>query len=172
MGASRGVRPTGGRVRTALFSLLDSLNFHPSTVLDLFAGIGSLGIEALSRGADLADFVEKDRRSCKAIRNNLLLTALNNPGKIIPWTAERAIKQLEGSYDLVLVDPPYQYTGIAPLLQNLLSSARVHTGSLVVLEHTVLQPSPVIATATRIKQRRYGDTAVTVYEYCEEKNRE
>src|SRR3972149_32442 len=94
-------------MRGAIFSSLDSLEADMARVLDLYAGTGALGIEALSRGAAWCDFVECDRSACELIRENLRLTGFEDRARVYRLTAERALEDLEGPYTLVLADPPY-----------------------------------------------------------------
>ena len=100
-----GIRPSSDLVRGALFSALDAAGADYTRVLDLYAGTGALGIEALSRGAGSCDFVEKDRQMADVIRENLRLTGFDGQAKVYPIAVERAIEGLEGAYTLVLADP-------------------------------------------------------------------
>src|SRR5512139_153638 len=115
------VRPTADRVKEAVFSMLESRDSSPGrSVLDLFAGAGTLGIEALSRGAEEAVFVEPARAACEAIQENLDATGL--AGEVLTMPAERAIKRLAASgrrFDRVFVDPPYGEGWVARTLAAL-----------------------------------------------------
>ena len=102
-------RPSTDRLREALFSILGT-RVTDARVLDLFAGSGALGIEALSRGAQSALFVDSDRLASKAIDRNLQHTRLDDRGRILQRDAMQALKGLRGPFDLVFADPPY-FTG-------------------------------------------------------------
>jgi 16S rRNA (guanine966-N2)-methyltransferase len=162
--ATRGstTRPTSDRVREATFALLGSV--EGARVLDLFAGSGGLGIEALSRGAASAVFVERDARAARALRGNLLelglATAVAELRENDALVALRTARRRRETYDLVFIDPPYRHVRVLePALRALLPallapSARVVLESdrreqLELLEHTELQ-------------RRYGDTTITI----------
>ena len=114
------VRPTADRVKEALFSILSSRfgNLSGFKILDLFAGTGNLGIEALSRGADHSVFVDVHPQSLRLIENNLVLTGLAAYGEVILGDAIRILKQLgarKSCFDIIFLDPPYLETA---LLQN------------------------------------------------------
>ncbi|MBI3744346.1 MAG: 16S rRNA (guanine(966)-N(2))-methyltransferase RsmD [Chloroflexi bacterium] len=156
------LRPTSSRVRTALFDVLG--NIDDLRVLDLFAGTGSLGIEALSRGAASADFVERNFRLCQGIRDNLRKAGLEGDSHVICAMSHKAMATLAGPYDLVLMDPPYDLPGTPELLAALGGSTLLAPGAIVVLEHA--WRGGVIEGAGRLKRtdmRRYGDTAVSYY---------
>ena len=99
-------RPTSNLVRSAIFSMLEPY-LDSARVLDLFSGTGALGVEALSRGADWVDFFENDARQCSAIKQNLKLLDYASFGQVHRAPAERAKAMLDGSYDVILMDPPY-----------------------------------------------------------------
>jgi 16S rRNA (guanine966-N2)-methyltransferase len=133
-------------------------------VLDLYAGSGALGIEALSRGADWCDFVEKDPRACASIRDNLARTGFAAQGAVHCAPVERLPGGLEGPYTLVLADPPYAAEA-APALQRLAGSALVEAGrTVLVLEHSSREDGPAsLGELSEVKTLRHGDTAVSVY---------
>src|SRR5688572_24535053 len=109
---SGGARPSSDMVRGAVFSALEAMGADYTRVLDLYAGTGALGIEALSRGADWCDFVERDRVMAEVIRENLRLTGFDDRAKVYPVAAGRVQEGLvEGPYTLVLADPPYADAG-------------------------------------------------------------
>jgi 16S rRNA (guanine966-N2)-methyltransferase len=150
-------RPTSDRVREATFNALHSLGaLEGARVLDLFAGSGALGIEALSRGAAEVTFVERDRRALAAIEENLAGTGLAEGAVVVPGTADRALDDARRAgvrYDLALVDPPYAFDGWAPLLDAV-------PADLVVVESDREVPLP--AGWRAIRQRRYGATLVAI----------
>ena len=102
-----GARPTTERVRAGLFSILDSYGLQDRQALDLYSGTGSLGIEAISRGAKFVDFVESDSKRCALIRNTLDDLGFSDRGKVYCMKAENAVNKFGRNYDLILMDPPY-----------------------------------------------------------------
>jgi 16S rRNA (guanine966-N2)-methyltransferase len=134
-------------------------------VLDLFSGTGALGVEALSRGAEWVDFFESDARQCSAIKDNLKFLDYDDFGHVHRAQAERAVSMLEGSYDVILIDPPYAYDKLEPLLEEIGESSLSRAGSIIAVEHSHRQDLPLEVDGLRlIKQRRYGETMVTVYQ--------
>ncbi|MEX0800572.1 MAG: RsmD family RNA methyltransferase [Dehalococcoidia bacterium] len=161
---SRATRPTSDLVRGAVFSALEAMGADLTRTLDLYAGSGALGIEALSRGGDWCDFVESDARACAAIRENLSRTGFEGQGKVIRSTVERALERLEGPYTLVLADPPYADEA-TPALERLTELGLAEAGRTVVaLEHSSRAEGPErLGGLTRLKTLRHGDSAVSIY---------
>ena len=160
----RGTRPTSDRVREALFSILGPLD--GMRVLDLFAGTGALGLEALSRGARHVDFVEKAPPALRAIEANL--AALRVPPEAFALRRQdalafvRAARTARREYDLVLLDPPYR---LAPELGRELSPAlaeMVAAGGRIVCESDRRAPLGLELPLT--DERRYGDTLIRIHE--------
>lgn len=156
-------RPTSDRVREALFSILGPL--HDLRVLDLFAGTGALGIEALSRGAAHVTFVERDRQALTALRSNLTgIGAEPDEHAVVARDALRHLRDAAAggdAYDLVLLDPPYRDAdrlgpvldaGMRPLLPE---------GARVVTESDRRQP--LVLDLQLSDERRYGDTLIRIY---------
>jgi 16S rRNA (guanine966-N2)-methyltransferase len=164
LAAPRGLdtRPTSDRVRENVFNLVGPVD--GARVLDLFAGSGALGIEALSRGATSAVFVERDPEAVRTIERNLDKLRLTG-ARVIHGDAVRAIAQeaIAGAkYDLVLVDPPYgMLTEIQPRLARHLPSLLAADGVLVVETDSRTEPELPLAIRT---SRRYGQTRVTLFE--------
>ncbi len=157
-------RPTSNLVRSAIFSMLEPY-LDAARVLDLFSGTGALGVEALSRGAEWVDFFESDARQCSAIKENLKSLDYDSFGAVHRAPAERAKTMLDGSYDVILLDPPYSYDKLETLLVEIGESSLSHSGSVVAVEHSRRQDLPPEPDGLRlIKQRRYGETMVTVYQ--------
>lgn len=160
-------RPTGARVREALFSILADVSDHK--VLDLYAGSGALGIEALSRGASSAVFVESSRPALACLQANLTKLGLADVSTALGRRAEGSEGELAryGPFNLVLCDPPWRdVEGAVTVLMRLCRKGLFAPGSRVVLEHAAKQPPPAIeATLLRVfDERRWGDTAVTLFE--------
>ena len=161
---SRATRPTSDLVRGAIFSALESMGVALTRVLDLYAGSGALGIEALSRGGEWCDFVEKDARTCASIRENLAKTRFDGLAKVHCAPVERALARLEGPYTLVLADPPYAQEA-APSLERLVESGLAEAGGTVlVLEHSSREEGPErLGGLSQVKMLRHGDSAVSIY---------
>ena len=161
--AGRATRPTSDRVREALFSMLGSV--EGARVLDLFAGSGALGIEALSRGAASVVFVERDASALRAVSTNLQRLGLGPPAAQVRRGDARAALQSaragQETYDLVFIDPPYaQAHEWAPLLSANLP-AIVGAGGRVVVESDRRNPLQLDGAPER--HRRYGDTSITIH---------
>jgi len=146
----RDVRPTSDRVREAIFSSLESMDaVRGASVLDLFCGSGALGIEALSRGAASAVFVDNDRAAVDAVRANLAATGLEH-GEVVRSDALRWLDD-GASFELALVDPPYAFNKWDDVF------SRVRAGLVVAESDRVLDvPSPWVV----VRERRYGGTVV------------
>ena len=138
-------------------------------VLDLFAGTGSLGIEALSRGVPQADFVESNRRQCQRIRENLQDLGLSQDATVHCREAAQALRELAGPYQLVLMDPPYRMTDLSPVLTPLgeapsLTEGPLETGAIVVVGHSKrVQLADTYGSLSRTDGRRYGDSMVDFF---------
>ena len=170
--APRGLdtRPTSDRVREALFMALEPL--AGLRVVDLYAGSGALGIEALSRGAEHADFADSDPRALAALRENLEVLGLSAEVRVWRLVLPRGMKRLEASLrsaDLVLLDPPYGGDRAAGMLEALGSEASLKAGARVVAEHFERDVLPQQAgRLARERERRYGQTLVTTYRVVDE----
>jgi 16S rRNA (guanine966-N2)-methyltransferase len=154
-------RPTSDRVREALFSILGA-RVQDARVLDLFAGSGALGLEALSRGAQRATFVESAPAALAALRANLV--ALGADAEVVRADALRWLRGAPAAarqYDLVFLDPPYRRAAElgAPLSASL--PALLAPGALVVAESD--RRAPLELTITRTDERRYGDTLIRIH---------
>jgi 16S rRNA (guanine966-N2)-methyltransferase len=166
LAAPRGMatRPTSDRVREALFSALGDL--AGAAVLDLYAGTGALGIEALSRGAARATFVESGRQALAALRQNLAALGLEGAARVVALPVERAVTTLPAeAYDLVLADPPYAAIGAVPrVIEALLRAGALAPDGRVVVEHAARDAAPPVAGLVARPTRTYGDTALTLYD--------
>ena len=161
---SQSLRPTSDRVKESIFNILQD-DIVGKVVLDLFAGTGNLGIEALSRGAKKTIFVEKGRQALRLIQRNLTQFGLEEQSEILPKDANRAIgilKQRGESFDLILMDPPYEKGLIQKTLMKLNSYPIYHKDSILVIEHDRREPlSTVMDGWNLIRQRRIGDTLIS-----------
>ena len=161
------VRPTADRVKEALFSMLVSRlgEFEGMRVLDIFAGTGNLGIEALSRGASYAVFVDSHRESAEVIRKNLELTRYSDQAKVVLQEAAAALKWLargEAPFHLIFLDPPYQEGHTERILEILSDSPLLDGGTTVVAEFSAKEKIPrSFGRLEETERRVYGDTAVS-----------
>jgi len=162
---SPGARPTTERVRSAIFNILTPDAFQDGRVLDLYAGSGSLGIEALSRGAAWADFLEQDRRQCDVIRANLANAGLGDQAKVHCTEVEKGLPGLDGPYRLVMLDPPYRFLELARVLETIASiHGMVEDGGTVVVGHSRhLELQAVYGDLNLFSHRRYGDNVVDFF---------
>jgi 16S rRNA (guanine966-N2)-methyltransferase len=157
-------RPSSDLVRGAVFSALASMGADLSRVLDLYAGSGALGIEALSRGAGSCDFVERDAAACAVIKENVAATGFADRCRVHCTTVARARDRLDGSYTLVLADPPYEDREAAGRIAEIAASDLVSEGAILVLEHSAREePRGTLGKLSLVSVRRHGDTAVTIY---------
>jgi 16S rRNA (guanine966-N2)-methyltransferase len=160
----RGTRPTSDRVREALFSSLVSLvDLDGARVLDLYAGSGALGFEALSRGAGHAMFVESDKRAAEVLKANARSLAL--PGAVVVnRTAEAAVQAPpEAPFDVVFADPPYAVTDeqLGRVLDALVTAGWTAPGTVLVVERAARAAEPVWPRGLEsLRAKRYGDTAL------------
>jgi len=159
----RGVRlrPTSGLVREAIFNILGD-RVHDATVLDLYAGTGALGIEALSRGAAHATFVEGEAGAVTAILQSLARTSLAARGKVIRGRLPGALTSVSGAYDIIFMDPPYNDPAAEETLLALVPLLR--EAGTVVYEHGSRYNPPHRPPGLTLEERRvYGDSAVAFY---------
>lgn len=159
------IRPTADRVKKSLFDIL-----HPragESFLDLYAGSGNVGLEALSRGAHRAIFVEKDLRLAAAIRSNLDQFGYVARAEVMAREGQRGVAELlqRGErIDVVFADPPYGEGFVAKTLQWLATGDLLMPGGLVVMQHSVREmPEGSVGQLSAIDQRSYGDTVLTFF---------
>ena len=154
-----GVRPTSDRVREALFSILGDIS--GLAVLDLFAGSGAMGLEALSRGARRCVFVESDRAACRVIHDNLEKLRFTG-ALVLQKDVFQALREERGrTYDLVLVDPPYgSWPDLEPRLAEVLPAMLAPDGLLVVETSSRVEPGLPLELVT---SRRYGSARITLF---------
>jgi 16S rRNA (guanine966-N2)-methyltransferase len=158
-----GTRPTADRVRQSLFDLLGQ-RMDALAVLDLYAGTGALGLEAISRGASSAVLVEKDARACGVILGNVSDLKVESQARVLRGELPAALGQLRGrKFDLVFSDPPYALRAAQAILDALCSNDLLAEGSRVVLEMDRREAQPALPAGLSLAdERRYGDTLVLV----------
>ena len=154
----RTIRPTPGRVKEALFSILGD-RVQGARVLDLFAGTGAIGFEALSRGAAHATFVESSRPTAERIRAAAVRLGVADRTTVIAAAAERACAALAGPFDIVYADPPYMAPPPAAAVAALRSSGAIVGDTLVVYEHRARAAGEVPGLVSR-RTARYGEVAL------------
>jgi 16S rRNA (guanine966-N2)-methyltransferase len=160
---SSGTRPTASKVREAIFNILGPAPEGP--VLDLYAGTGALGIEALSRGALRVVFVERDGRALSALGRNLRELGLADRATIVGSSVRAALGRLEPEgFDWVFIDPPYATSEAERALNSLAGSDLLASGAVIVVEHDKRNLPPEAAGDLKLVDRRfYGDTGVSFY---------
>lgn len=128
-------RPTTDRIKETLFNMINDKVYN-SKFLDLFSGSGAIGIEAISRGAEKAVFVECNRKAVECIKDNLEFTKLADNAEIYTSNVETALKMLEGKYvfDIVFMDPPYNNEWEKKILQYLSNSTIINSDTLIIVE--------------------------------------
>jgi 16S rRNA (guanine966-N2)-methyltransferase len=165
--AGRATRPTADRIRESIFNILAG-SIRNRRVLDLFAGTGALGIEALSRGAGSAVFVDQARSALTAIRHNIRNLELDDRTRVIQWDIRKNLNCLLSEpkgFDLVFMDPPYETSTVGPAIAALLSCGALAPGARVIIEHSVRETiGPTVDTLALADQRRFGKTLVSFME--------
>lgn len=163
------IRPTSDRVREAIFNIIGQ-DISGMRVLDLFAGTGSLGIEALSRGALHALFVDNSQNSICLIKKNLALCGYQDSGSVARVNLRHGIPRnhllLKDTYDLIFLDPPYRENLIPFLLKALIKNHVLSSGSQVIAESQKGRSLPVSLEKLKIMDTRsHGDTTISIYSY-------
>ncbi len=170
-GAARGVpiteprghrlRPTAGRVREAIFNIIGD-EVSGARVLDCYAGTGAMGLEALSRGASEAIFLESHPAACKAILDTLVRTEFRDRAQVLRGKLPAALKAVVPPFDLIFLDPPYDDEFAPELLADL--GALLSSGGTVVYEHRSRYNPPERVGGLSLSERReYGDSAIAIY---------
>lgn len=157
-------RPTADRIKESLFSILGDFVID-SNFLDLFAGTGNIGIEALSRGALKSVFVEKDPRAARTIIQNLKNCGLEAGSRVITRDVYSALGELEkDAYNIVFLDPPYDHGFEIPVIKKVLELGLVAPDGLVIAESSKrTELPPDIMEFKLARQERYGDTMISFY---------
>lgn len=162
-------RPTTDKVKEAIFSMIGPY-FEGGWVLDLFAGTGGLGIEALSRGIDKGVFIDIEKKSIEVIHDNLKATRLEEQAEVYRNEAGRALKLLakrELKFDLVFLDPPYKLKTIRELVQSMQDLNLLSPGAVIVVETDASDAYEEAIGALQFDRRAvYGDTAVSIFQFA------
>ncbi len=161
---SSAVRPTADRVKESLFNIIAG-RVEGAQVADLCAGTGNLGLEALSRGAAAAVFVDSSHTSMNLVRENAAHTRLAGRAEFCRLDAAIAVGRLSLAgrrFDLVFCDPPYNRGLVAAVLQAIDRTPFLNAGGLIILEHSQHEPVPTdLSTLSTIRTQRYGETLIT-----------
>ena len=164
----RQTRPTADRVRESIFNILGD-RVPSALVMDLFAGTGAMGIEALSRGAESVLFADYDKKALAALEKNVKACSLESRVKIIKWNILKNLNitsPFHHAFNLVFIDPPYNKNLIQPTLSNLGKSECLKSGACIAIEHSLQEPISAIDQRFKISdQRRYGKTLVSFLFY-------
>jgi len=164
---TRGIRPTRDSVKESIFGMIQG-HVEGSIVLDLFAGAGNLGLEALSQGAKKAILVEKDRTCVKALVRNRDLCGFQDRAEVISLDVEIALKALMRrgeKVDLVFVDPPYGRGYVDKTLRFINAHDMVRDGGTIVVEHGSSEdPSSQWERLSLEKRKRHGDTVISIFQ--------
>lgn len=163
------IRPTSDRVRQAIFNILGQ-DLSGLSVLDIFSGTGSLGLEALSRGAGYAVFIDRLRESIDLIKKNIDLCGYRDSGMALRWDLARGIPWghplLMKQFDLVFLDPPYSKNLATPILAGFSKGKRLSNGARVVVESGKAASLPLsFPRLEMVDARVYGDTKINIYEF-------
>lgn len=157
------VRPTLDRVRESLFNIIGP-DLPGASFLDLYAGSGANGLEALSRGAARAVLVDNHPQSMACIRKNLASTRLEAQGVCMGYRLPEDLARIPGSFDFIFADPPFDYGGHAVLVQRIAESTLLAPGGRLIIEHGFKTDLPeVCGRLQRTQERRYGKTELTFY---------
>ena len=156
-------RPTSDRVKEALFSIIN-FDLPGAAVLDLFGGTGQLGIEALSRGANSAVFVDQREDACKIIRENLRRTKLESQGRVVRSDYLDYLRRSREKFDIILLDPPYAEVFLENALKCITEIDILKSDGIIVAERPVEKELPFeFEGFTRSKDYKYGKTLLTIY---------
>ncbi|MGM0499269.1 MAG: 16S rRNA (guanine(966)-N(2))-methyltransferase RsmD [Bacillota bacterium] len=159
----RDVRPTLDRVKESMFNII-AFDLPGAEVLDLFSGFGSLGIEALSRGAEKADFVEINKAHLKIIKQNLKKAKLFDLAKLYNQDAYSYLKNCSQKYDIIFMDPPYQKNMSAEAVELIIESNLLKPKGLIISERSETEDVEEYEELEIIKNKKYGNSLIIIYQ--------
>ncbi len=159
-------RPTSDRVKGSLFNII-SCAIHGADILDLYAGTGNLGIEALSRGANFAVFVDRSTQCSMIIKENLIHTKLDDRAEVLTgevcWSLSRLSRE-DRKFDIIFLDPPYNKKLVEDTLWCIIENNTIKSGGIVIAEHDFDDNVPEEAgILKKIRSTKYGDTIISFY---------
>ena len=157
-------RPMQDKIKEGLFSALEALDLDIGRVLDLYSGTGSIGIEAISRGAAWADLVDHGKAQCAVIKWNLEHTKLADRAKVHQMPVSSYLGRLHPPYSLIFLDPPYADPEIRQTLQQIATSALVESGTIIALGHwPKFDASAVDPPLVLLRNRCHGDSCFSIF---------
>jgi 16S rRNA (guanine966-N2)-methyltransferase len=169
--AGRFTRPMADKIKGALFSMFASLGVEPLRVLDLYAGTGSIGIEALSRGAEWADFVEQNAAAAAVVRANLAHTRFDDVSRVHQESVATFLGRAERNpadivpYDLIVMDPPYADPELVAILERVGRSPLLESDAVLAIGHSPRVSLPERAgRLLRLRERCHGDSCFSIFE--------
>ncbi|MGM0419380.1 MAG: 16S rRNA (guanine(966)-N(2))-methyltransferase RsmD [Bacillota bacterium] len=162
--AAKEVRPTQDSVKEAIFNILRTYP-EGKSCLDLFAGFGSLGLEALSRGAKFVDFVELRSRNCRVIQENIELISAQAKTAVKCQAVLSFLENCSNNYDLIFMDPPYASQDYSIVLEQLVSLRLLNNPAVLVIEHGVDKKPEIPEEYMLIKEKQYGTTGILIIEF-------
>lgn len=161
------IRPTTDMIKEAMFSALEATSTDWRRILDLYAGTGSLGIEALSRGSEEADFVEMNYRCCSIIKDNLKHTGFSDRANVYRIDVSKASSTLNKEYSLIFMDPPYADQNFWNILARIANSDLAGLDTTIVMEHSHKRPGEKRYGNFQIsKNLHHGDTCISIFQHC------
>lgn len=164
----RKIRPTTDRMREAIFNILSS-RVKDATVLDLYAGTGTFGLEAVSRGARSAIFIDNHPDAIHLLKKNISACDMIEETRVVKWDIAHDLNCLKGilsGFELVFLDPPYDRNLVHPTLLHLHESGALQPAAHIVIEHGLDDPLPHdLDCFTRVDQRKYGKSLVSFFDY-------
>ena len=162
-----GTRPTMDRVKESLFATIQN-NLKDSVVLDLFAGSGQLGIEAISNGANTCYFIDNNKEVIKVLNKNISNLNIKYSSKVILSDWKKALNDFSNQnikFDLIFVDPPYDYNVYEKILEKVSSLNLLNEYGLIILEHSNLKFKEKYNNLNLYKEKRYGNKSVNIYKF-------
>ena len=166
----RATRPTTDKIKESLFNILAPYIGGGETVLDLFAGSGALGLECLSRGAESAVFVEKNKNAAQIVKKNIAALGYDEKSRVAVTDFEKFLGSCDDSFDLIFIDPPYNSGFYEAALTLIKKNRLLKRAGLVVLEHAAADEIPNLYGYSIIKVRNYGTTTITILKDEEDTN--
>lgn len=158
-----GIRPTTDRVKESVFNLIQGY-IADASVLDLFAGSGALGFEAMSRGAAQVVFVDEAKSSINVVEENASSLNFGDGVKIFNMPYKDFFRTSDESFDIIFLDPPYNRGFIEPVLRDIVENGRLKDGGIIVLESDDTDMHSEFDGLSVLKQRKYGRSYITVYQ--------
>jgi len=159
----RDVRPTLDRVKESMFNII-AFDLPGADVLDLFSGFGSLGIEALSRGAEKADFVEINKSHLKVVEQNLKKAKLFDLAELYNQDAYLYLKNCSQKYDIIFMDPPYQKDMSAEAIELIIENDLLKAKGLIISERSESEKVEEYEELNIIKNKKYGNSLIIIYQ--------